>query len=566
MTSPAEFAAAMVLLGLLILLKILNTARYEFDSDESQHLHVIWGWARGFWQYRDLCDNHMPLFQMLFAPVYWLIGDRATVLNWMRFVLLPGYAVVAWCSYRIGTLLFSKRTGIWAVIAAGFYPGYHFCSLEFRTDNLWATFWLLSVLTVVRDGLTTRSTCVAGLLLGLCFGVSMKTLLLLMSLLGAIWLSVFLIGTHRIRLRWRDLVRWTLSFVGIALLIPGLIIAVFALKGIGPQLRYWVFENNIVPGLRNHPAWWVMAFPLAFPALIYAARKVAAAAPDSIMAFRRSLLLLICGFYISCLWSFWPLVTRQDYVPHQPLAYVFYTAALLAISDWLIDRRNSPATVLRWTPLPALVAIAELLVILVAHPFWVDGAKRERDLLSTTLKLTDPGDYVLDEKGETVFRQRCFGPIWEPFVRERIQRGLMADDGPERCLATRTCLVHEDEDITERTAKFIETYYLPIGGNVRVAGAFLHASKTDSGRFEFEVAIPANYCVLAANRSPVNGWLDARPYAGGHRFLATGRHLFVSAQLSERRRMAVIWAKANDRGARPMFVIRVTPGYPYFKR
>ena len=42
---------------------------YQFDSDEPQHLHVIWGWVHGFVQYRDLFDNHMPLFQIVLAPV-----------------------------------------------------------------------------------------------------------------------------------------------------------------------------------------------------------------------------------------------------------------------------------------------------------------------------------------------------------------------------------------------------------------------------------------------------------------------------------------------------------------
>ena len=35
---------------------------------------------------RDLYDNHMPLFHILFAPVYALLGDRATILLWMRFI------------------------------------------------------------------------------------------------------------------------------------------------------------------------------------------------------------------------------------------------------------------------------------------------------------------------------------------------------------------------------------------------------------------------------------------------------------------------------------------------
>jgi len=110
MSGPAEFIAATALFVLLIALSILNVLRRSFDSDESQHLHVIWGWTRGFVQYRDNFDNHMPLFHIMFAPVAGLIGERPTILYWMRFILLPMYFVAAWCTYQIGIRLFSQRS------------------------------------------------------------------------------------------------------------------------------------------------------------------------------------------------------------------------------------------------------------------------------------------------------------------------------------------------------------------------------------------------------------------------------------------------------------------------
>src|SRR5213083_2745116 len=148
MSGSAEFMAAAGLFALMVVLKLVNITRYRFDTDESQHMHVIWAWARGFIQYRDVFDNHMPLFQIMFAPIFGLIGDRATILYWMRFILLPLYFVAAWCTYRIGELLFSRRAGLWAIILTGLYPKYHSISFEFRTDNLWAPFWLLCVATL----------------------------------------------------------------------------------------------------------------------------------------------------------------------------------------------------------------------------------------------------------------------------------------------------------------------------------------------------------------------------------------------------------------------------------
>src|SRR4030095_16682990 len=92
---PHEFTSAASLLIALILLRAITITHYKFGTDEPQHLHVIWGWARGFVQYRDVADNHMPLFHITFAPIFGLIGDRATILYEMRFVLLPMYFVAA---------------------------------------------------------------------------------------------------------------------------------------------------------------------------------------------------------------------------------------------------------------------------------------------------------------------------------------------------------------------------------------------------------------------------------------------------------------------------------------
>src|SRR6266403_5259341 len=175
MSGPAELAVAATLLTVMIVLKLVNITHYRFDSDESQHMHVIWAWARGFVQYRDIFDNHMPLFQIMFAPIFGPIGDRPTILYWMRFILLPMYFVAAWCTYQIGIRLFSRRVAVWAVLLAGFYPGYHFTSFEFRTDNLWALFWLMCVVVLISGSMNGRRMLIAGLLLGFCFAISMKS-------------------------------------------------------------------------------------------------------------------------------------------------------------------------------------------------------------------------------------------------------------------------------------------------------------------------------------------------------------------------------------------------------
>src|SRR5215831_13243756 len=303
---PHELTSAALLLIAVMLLRIFAIARYRFNADEPQHLHVVWGWARGFVQYRDLADNHMPLFHILCAPIYNLIGDCATILYWMRIALQPLYIVAFWCTYRIGSLLFSRRVGVWAAILVGLSFDYTFCSVEFRTDNLWAPLWLLCVAVLLNGALTMRRALISGFLMGLCFGVSLKTSLLVISILiGGVLILIF-VGRKRLGISWRQILGALAAFFASALIVPATIMAAFALYGIWPQFRYWVFDHNVVPGVRNHPAWWVIIFAVGFPLVILGARWIVTATPETIVAARRSFVFVTVGFLITTLVSFWP--------------------------------------------------------------------------------------------------------------------------------------------------------------------------------------------------------------------------------------------------------------------
>ncbi len=545
---PAEAKIVCFLFTLLVAFKLINTACYPFNSDEPQHLHVVWGWARGFVQYRDLCDNHMPLFQILCAPLYALVGDRASILCWMRFILLPLSGVVAWATYRIGTLLFSRRVGIWAVILAGFYPGYHYCSLQFRTDNLWAPLLVLSVLLLVEDGLTRRSACKAGVLMGLAFAVSMKTSLFFVCVGAAGFASYFAVRSRETRVSLGELASRAALFLLTTALIPGIVVLAFVRAGVWPDMRYWVFENNIVSGLRDHPAWWGVVLPITLPLAVMGAAWIARRAPDRTVAARRVFVFLLWAFYVPALWAFWPLITGQDYLPYQPIAFPLYTAALLFVARHVALHfpRTIPPILLG--PLP--VAAGFFLIALLAHPFWKNGAKLETELLRSTLALTNPSDFVLDMKGETVFRQRAFKPIWEPFVLERIRRGLMQDDAPERCVATRTCVATRGKDMSERTTRFVEQHFLPVGSQLYVAGAWLVPSQVDRARDAFETVIPADYTIISADGAVVHGTLDGKEYDGETRTLPPGQHEFAGDTTNGN--LALLWTQAVKRGFHPL--------------
>jgi Dolichyl-phosphate-mannose-protein mannosyltransferase len=544
---PHEFISAASLFIALIFLRVVTVTYYKFGADEPQHLHVIWGWARGFVQYRDLADNHMPLFQLLFAPIYKLIGDRGTILYWMRTILQSLYIIAFWCTYRIGSLLFSRRVGVWAAILAGLSYDYAFCSVEFRTDNLWAPLWLLCILVLLSGALTMRRALIAGFLMGLCFGVSMKTMLLLMSTVVGGSMTLIFVGRERLGISWRQVLGALTAFLAMTLIVPATIMAVFAFYGVWPQFRYWVFEHNVVPGVTNHPAWLVIIFAVGFPLIALGTRRIVAATPDIILAARRNFVVITAGFFFTALVSFWPFLSRQDYLPFYPLAFVICTGAVLPISDRWAKNRNI-AKIWRVMPVPALFGVCELLLALLVHPFWLDKAKLETDLLRSTLKLTEPGDFVFDRRGETVFRQRCFFPIIETFTKERIRRGLMVDDTIERCIDTRTCVVTLPDDMPLATFRFLEQNYLPVGNKLRVAGVLLQSS-TDGNHFDFEIVIPASYKIIARDLGTVTGVLDGEQYEGNTRFLSQGTHSFV--QTSSGHDLVVFWAQAVDRHFRP---------------
>ena len=323
MSGPGEFIAAAVLFALMIVIRVVNILHYRFDSDEPQHLHVIWAWARGFVQYRDLFDNHMPLFHMMFAPIFGFIGDHTTILYVMRFVLLPMYFVAAWCTYKIGTSLFSKRAGIWAIILAGLYTRYHFISLEFRTDNLWAPLWLLCITVLVTGPLTVRRALVAGLLLGLCFGVSMKSILLLLSIALAALLTLLLVGRRNLALSWTHLVRCIATFVVSTATIPATIMIFFALKGLWHDFRYWVFDFNLLaPGASSNSL--AYRVPLALTIIsallvtVYVARRMIRGTDITGLAVRRWFVLMVCVSYFLAFKTFWPVRSHDDDPPFYP--------------------------------------------------------------------------------------------------------------------------------------------------------------------------------------------------------------------------------------------------------
>ncbi len=537
----------------LLALKVWCILRYRFDSDEPQHLHVVWGWTRGLVQYRDLFDNHMPLFQMLCAPLLGLMGEHARDLYWMRGLMLPLYFVSLWATYRIGEKIFSRRVGIWSAVLLAGYSNYHLCTTEFRTDDLWAALWLLGLLFLVSGPFEIRRALVSGLIFGLCFGVSMKTTLMFLTIVTATVMAASVMGWSKLGLHRREIAKSVAAFLGAMVIVPAIIFAFFAAKGIWPQMRYCVFEHNFVAHRTSlRTPLHLLILPVALPLLVYGTRKVFRNWLRSPGAFRQLFLLFAAGAYILLLHSLWGHITRQDYLPFYPLIALIAGAALCAIPSFRLTPKAFASGASRIS-VPAFAAIFILAFSLGPHIPRTNGAAREIQIVREVLRITKPDDYVLDRKGEAVFRRRPVYYVLEGLTRERINRHLMVDDTVQRCVETRTCVVVTGSHFLKPDQHFINGNYLSGHGRIRVAGYLLPPAV--NAEVEFNVAIPADY-VLIAPEGKVSGLLDDTAYDQA-RFLAAGKHHFRLT--SPAQRLAIVWAPAVERKFSPFARHRRSP-------
>ena len=106
---------------------------------------------------------------------------------------------------------------------------------------------------------------------------------------------------------------------------------------------------------------------------------------------------------------------------------------------------------------------------------WEDGLRDQRELLEDTLKLTRPGDFLMDRKGETIFRRRPVYLVYQHATVRAIEEGRLSDPDPEMLTKTGTAVaIGESMGLTDQMRKFIVKNYMPAGdGRLRVAGRSL---------------------------------------------------------------------------------------------
>ena len=518
--------ALAALLAAYAFIRVYLLRSTPLNTDEPQHLHVAWAWSRGLVPYRDVFDNHTPLFHMLYAPVLRLLGETPDVVLWMRLAIVPVAVAAIWLTAVIARHLWDRKVALWAVVFTCTYPPYLLVAGQFRTDGLWAAAWIATVAVAVSGRWTLRRAFWLGVLIGATFAVSMKTTLLLGGLVIA-WGFVHLALPKRDRPALSTCIRSAGAILAGVVVVPALVVGWVAARGGLAAMHYDVIDHNLLPGLgRTHGQDWRLLLMLGMLGLLaFAVRRVVRSADDATLAARRSLVVASATAYTLLLFGTWPLLTRQDHLPSLPLLAI-------GLAAWW-QARNRPR--LAW--LPIVLALAGLVTVLHKRLPWDDRLASYRASLADVLATTTIRDPVMDDKGASIYRMRPYYFALEGITQARMQRGLIVDDIPQRLVATNTHLVWMAR-LPAKDSAFIAAHYLPARNGLRVAGRDF-GPLAGGAMPTVDILFPGPYALTGGINAEA-ARIDDVPYSTP-RWLDAGRHVLTVAHPA---RYVLVWQPA----------------------
>ncbi len=479
-----------------LVLRALAFFRYRFDADEQHHAHVAWGWTDGLVQYRDFFDNHAPLFHLLTAPVIALVGERRDILFWLRVPMLLLFAVVVFGTYLLARRLYDERVALWSAVLLSLFPPFFLKSLEYRTDNLWTALWIVALLLLMQ-----RRMFLFGLVLGCALATSLKTMLLVITLAGAALITRWLAKKSVAE-------GWLKALAGFVI-VPVALLAFFVAAGAWDELVYCTLTFNGNVALTRKNLWIGRAlFPFALAGLLYVAWRWRATDHPW-----RYFFAVAIGLFTITLGGFWVLISPRDFLVLMPLVAIFAAAQMTRVRSY------------------ALAIVAMLAALWYYADRFESRTAWHTTMLDQALRLSHPGEPLMDYKGETIFRRRPHYFVFENITRAQIARGIIRDTVPEDVIRTRTHVAQADGPMwPPRARAFLSDNFLNMG-RLRTSGQWIKEDGT------FTIAVPGEY-VIVSERGAVSA---AREYAAGsYRF-----------ERKTKETLAVMWAPAFRRGHSP---------------
>ena len=511
----------------LLLLRVLWLHAIPLNSDEPQHAHVAWSVAQGAVPYRDVFDNHGPLFSAIYAALLKVLGERPDILWWLRLAVVPWYLLSLAATWRIARRLYSNGVADAAAVLIGLLPILFIKSGEFRTDDLWAALWLCGMATITFAQQRTWRWLASGLLFGAALSVSQKTLPLSVVALasaGAIWGASW--WTHRRVVATNALV----LFVG-TVTVPGMFALCLVMRHDAAPAWYDIVAYNLAPtGCPARP-WHGVGYAVAALAIL-AFVGVMTRRSDAIERWR-TFLGVHSLLFMLMIWFVWPLPTEQDFLPVLPMAVL-----------WLVGfvDRSGVLSPKGKVSLVSFVALAELGLIYIHAPLWRNALAAEEAQLRVVLACTTPAETLMDAKNGGIFRRRPYYLVIESLARQRFRYGVMPDDIAGWLIANHT-MTAIDGMYPPAAQAFIERHYLPGTGGVRMAGM---AVPSAAGAANVDLALSGDYVVTDGRHElpvSIDGATAATRWS-----LTAGHHTLSGATGGP---LVMVWRQAWECGWRP---------------
>ena len=270
--------------------------------------------------------------------------------------------------------------------------------------------------------------------------------------------------------------------------------------------------------------------------------------PEPKLAVRRAIVAMMPWLYLGFLLSYWPDITREDDLPYVPLVPLSLIP-LVMLAGEVVKMSEGWRQRILTVGLP-LVVLLECAWTYKEPNLGEDRLRTTTHSIEDVLTVTKPSDYVMDNKGEYVFRPRAYYWVLEAITKARIRDGLIVDNIPRRLMekGVKVCYTHCAKQ-GSLAAQFIAANYMPFDQEALDIGVLGKVIGTGSGEMDFEVAIPQEYAV-AAQDGLETGELDGKPYAGPV-WLAAGKHTFNQTRAAGR--VAIILSDVLTHGFRPQY-------------
>jgi hypothetical protein len=459
--------------------------------------------------------------------------------------MIPLWLLSLYFIGSVGARIYTKRGSLWAVVLAAASARFFFKMGEFRTDVLWTLLWFAVLACFSHPN--PRFFKWGGLLLGAALAVSLKTSMMILALLySGVGVALFAWRSRRHGLL-REIGRCLFPTLVAFAIIPGLVIAYFASHGALADMKRCVLTHNELPDIDQlaRARGYILQILAGLVASLAGAYFCIENTHRPRGVARAFILLATAGYYILVRFC-WPIITAQDYAPLDPLFFAWLAPMLLIVGESIAAklRVGWRKTAVRNVPVTVVLLFNFWGIFQMANPLR-NLTQSEIVMVGDVLRLTSPGEFVMDNKGETIFRNRAYYYVLETLTLERMKRGLLQDNMVERMIATHTAVVHSPLHMPDQDVNWEHANYVSVG-SVDVLG--LKFPKEDAEIFPFKIVIPDRFAI-ATDRGNVTGTLDGEPITGP-RELAVGPHEFRPGEHTGQR-YALVWARAVEKGYSP---------------